>query len=138
MQIKKELEKSVQKVLKKLDINLPEVVLEYPAEISHGDFATNVALIAAKQVKKNPREFAEQIRAAFLSAKLDFVEKIEVAGPGFINFFLSRKFFADEIAKIVKEKEKFGQNKSSERQKNSRRIHRPESIQTFPHRTSYE
>ncbi len=112
MEIKKELENLIRGALKKLDISVPEIILEYPAEISHGDFATNVALIVAKQMKKNPRESAERIRADLLAGKPDFVEKIEVAGPGFINFFLSRKFFSDEVAKAITEKEKFGQNKN--------------------------
>ncbi len=112
MDIRKEIENLIHSALKKLDISLPEVILEYPAEISHGDFATNVALIAAKQAKKNPREFAEQIRAQILENKPDFLEKIEVAGPGFINFFLSREFLSENVALILKSGEKFGQNKS--------------------------
>ena len=78
---------------------------------SHGDFATNVALIAAKQAKKNPREFAEQIRAQLLEHKPDFIGKIEIAGPGFIDFFLSREFFAEEVQKLSK-KRKTGKQKS--------------------------
>jgi len=112
MEIKKEIENLIRKALKNLNVSVDEVVLEYPADILHGDFATNVAMNAAKKVKRNPREFAEQIRAQIIENKPDFLEKVEVAGPGFINFFLSRKFFAENIATVIRQKEKFGQNKS--------------------------
>ena len=112
MEIKKELENLIKESLEKLGVSLPEIILEYPSDISFGDFATNVALIAAKEMKKNPREFAEQIRAELLTKKPDFISKVEVAGPGFINFFLSREFFAENIAAVIKQKEKYGKNKS--------------------------
>lgn len=108
MDARQEIEKLIRAALKDLDIAVTDVVLEYPADISFGDFATNVALVAAKQAKKNPRECAERIRAALLSEKPDFLEKIEVAGPGFINFFLSKEFFADFVASID---EDFGTNR---------------------------
>ncbi len=111
MEIQKELKTQIEKALKNLGLTAPEIILEYPSDISFGDFATNVAMSAAKQAKKNPREFAEQIRAQLIENKPKFLEKIEVAGPGFINFFLSRQFFADNLAEVAKQKEKFGQNK---------------------------
>jgi arginyl-tRNA synthetase len=112
MEIRKELEDLIRSALKGLGISEASVILEYPADISHGDFATNVALIAAKQAKTNPRGLAEKIRSEIEKEKPDFISKTEVAGPGFINFFLSRDFFADEIAAVLKSKEKFGRNKN--------------------------
>ena len=53
---------------------------------AHGDFASNLAMIAAKTAKKNPRELAQTI-VAMLPAS-DMISKVEIAGPGFINFFL--------------------------------------------------
>ena len=53
---------------------------------SHGDFASNLAMVAAKIAKKNPRELAQQI-VALLPAS-DMISKVDIAGPGFINFFL--------------------------------------------------
>ena len=53
---------------------------------SHGDFASNLAMVAAKIAKKNPRELAQQIVALLLSS--DMISKVDIAGPGFINFFL--------------------------------------------------
>lgn len=112
MEIRKELENLIQKALKNIGVSVPEVTLEYPAEISHGDFATNVALIVGKQAKNNPHELAEKIKLEIEKNKPDFVEKIEIAGPGFINFFLSKEFFANGVSKVLKSKKKFGRNQS--------------------------
>ncbi len=117
MEIQEELKARIVKALKNLGVSIPEIVLEYPADISFGDFATNAAFLAAKQAKKNPREFAEQIRAQLLENKPNFIEKIEIAGLGFINFFLSRRFFAENVADVLKLGGKFGQNKLSKGKK---------------------
>jgi arginyl-tRNA synthetase len=63
--------------------NIAAVTAEPPRDASHGDIATNAAMVIAKQVGKNPREIAEELKEKL--AKLDYIEKIEVAGPGFIN-----------------------------------------------------
>lgn len=110
--IQEELKLLIEKSLKNLSLDLMDFSIEHPADISHGDFATNVALIAAKQVKKNPREFAKQILLEIQKFKPDFISDIKVADPGFINFFLPRKYFSGEIARVLKEGKKFGQNKS--------------------------
>lgn len=88
-----QLRKSIQKTLSEL--NLPEVSfsLEHPKELSHGDYMTNVALIAGKQDGKNPVELAEGIVGLLDKQSIEGVEKIEVAGPGFINFTMSREVF---------------------------------------------
>ncbi|MGC9602258.1 MAG: arginine--tRNA ligase, partial [Minisyncoccia bacterium] len=97
------------------------------AEMEHGDYATNAALAAAKILKKNPKEIAEEIKANILSKKSsgrlsvqsaavgfqtfsqehlpNFIEKIEVADAGFINFFLTREAIAKEVEAAAKEKE---------------------------------
>lgn len=63
--------------------------IERPAAMEHGDYATNAALVAAKKLSKSPREVAEQIVAQL--GTVEGVERVEVAGAGFINFHLSRK-----------------------------------------------
>lgn len=77
-----------------------EFSVEVPAEKSHGDYSTNVALVLSKKLGKNPRELADQIRKKISRNKL--FEGIEVAGPGFINFFVADKVYLDEIKKIDK------------------------------------
>jgi arginyl-tRNA synthetase len=88
------------------DVNF---AVEHPAELSHGDYATNVAMVVAKRKGEAPRQVAEQLVAA-LQDQIEYAERIEIAGPGFINFFLSRDFFASEIARINELDEKWGSN----------------------------
>lgn len=73
-----------------------EVILEH-ADFSHGDYATNVALTSAKKLKKDPRDMAQKLVAAI--GTVDGVSKIEIAGPGFINFTLSSAY----ISKVVEQ-----------------------------------
>lgn len=96
-------------VLTELGIEPVDFVVEHPNELSHGDYACNVAMVAAKRAGQNPRQFAEQI-AATLEGQIEYVEKIEVAGPGFINFYLAREFFTEEIARALALREQWGTN----------------------------
>ncbi len=88
-----------------------DFVVEHPGELSHGDYATNVALVVAKRKGAGPRPVAEQLVAA-LQDQIEYVDRIEIAGPGFINFFLSRDFFVSEIARINILAEEWGRNDS--------------------------
>lgn len=93
------------------DLGIPSVnfSVEHPGDLSHGDYASNVAMAAAKAAGQNPRQLAESI-AIKLEGQIEYVDKIEVAGPGFINFHLSRDFFAREILRAVEGGDKWGQN----------------------------
>lgn len=92
-------------------LGLPEIdfTVEHPAELSHGDCSSNVAMVVAKEARKAPREVAEQLRAA-LEGQIEYVEKIEVAGPGFINFLLTRDFFVKEVGRVLETGDKWGMN----------------------------
>lgn len=79
---------------------LPDVVLEIPKDKEHGDFATNIAMQLAKVAKKAPRQIAEEIVAEF-NSKNAHVNKIEIAGPGFINFFMEEGFLGDVVSAIL-------------------------------------
>ncbi len=74
--------------------------VQVSADKMHGDYATNVALALAKKIGKNPREVAQDIAAKI--GKKNFLEKIEIAGPGFINFYLSKDYFIDQLKSIDK------------------------------------
>ncbi|HET8606712.1 MAG TPA: arginine--tRNA ligase [Gaiellaceae bacterium] len=74
------------------------VELERPAEAAHGDYATNVALATAREHRRTPRERAQEIADA--AAALPGVERAEVAGPGFVNLFVSDAFLAAAVAEI--------------------------------------
>ncbi len=94
-------------------LGLPEATfaIEHPHEFAHGDFACNVALVVSKQVGQAPKAVAEQI-VAVLANQIEYVDRIEIAGPGFINFFLSRDFFTAETARVIKAGKNWGQNNS--------------------------
>ncbi len=104
------------------NLGLPEAdfTLEHPTELAHGDYAANVAMVLAKQVGKNPRELAEQIVAELKNVQhpvLHKITKTEVAGAGFINFYLTPEFFAEEIVGVIKAGDDFGKNKTLAGQK---------------------
>ena len=103
--------KAIETVLGELEIIDVDFVVEHPADITHGDYATNVAMVCAKQLGKSPREIAEQFRVA-LDSKISHVAKIEVAGAGFINFHLSRDFFSEKITGILSAQDTWGTNDS--------------------------
>ena len=112
MNIKNELEKIIKQALQNLGIETETVSLEHPAELTHGDYSTNVALACAKNAKQNPKELAQKIVDELLKNKPNEIEKIELAGPGFINFYLSKEFFADSV-KEIHDSKKWGSNESS-------------------------
>ena len=78
-----------------------------PKNPDHGDYATAVALALAKPAKMNPRKIADLI-APHVAADADFIERVDIAGPGFINLTLSPAFWQREITRILGEGERFG------------------------------
>lgn len=87
---------------------VPAIPIEHPAQAAHGDYTTTIALPLAKIVGKNSREVAEIIKFQVSSFKFQVVDRIEIAGPGFINFFLSEKFLRSEIARVKKAGSRYG------------------------------
>jgi len=83
-----------------------ESTVERTRDSSHGDFACNVAMRLAKPAKKNPREIATSIVAAL--GDNDQVANVEIAGPGFINFYLSPSAFHAELKTILDTREEYG------------------------------
>lgn len=81
-------------------------LLEYPAQEDHGDYASNIALRISKDLERNPRDIAEELIAKIPENQL--IDKIAVAGPGFINFFLSKEALEQETQKVLQEKEQYG------------------------------
>jgi arginyl-tRNA synthetase len=101
-----ELKGKIEEILIDLGIPNPVVYLEHPVELAHGDYATNVAMAYAKTLGMNPKDLAEKISAQI--SKDTYIEKVDIAGPGFINFTLSKDFFAEAIPTILKEGSDFG------------------------------
>ncbi len=100
MTIKKELISQLHAVLEELNVSDSEPKVEYPSDPKHGDYASNVALVVAKQLKRNPLELAEEIAEKFREQDSSF--KVEVVKPGFINFWVDEELLATSL-----EKEKF-------------------------------
>jgi len=97
---REEIKKLIEKAVKELYKKEVEVGVERPAEATHGDYATNIAMI----LKKNPQEIANAIKS-------DILERVEVKN-GFINFFLSKNVLLAEVKKILKEKDEYGSSKT--------------------------
>lgn len=108
MDIEHQIKASIIGAARALGLSVGEITLEHPADVANGDYATNIALALAKIAQTNPRELAGKIASELSKQKIEYVEKIEVAGPGFINFFLSNSFFTNEIELILKRKELYG------------------------------
>ena len=131
--------KQLQKEKKLPEFEISEILVERPAKIAHGDYSTNVAMTIGKETKKNPLEIAQNLKskilnpapetsfrcgtspapsfALVLGLKSGLFDKVEIAPPGFINFFLSKEYLQKQIGEILKEGEKFGQLKIGKNQK---------------------
>lgn len=86
---------------------IPAIVLEVPKEKAHGDFATNAAMQLSRIAKKNPRQIAEEILGKLDHGKAG-IEKAEVAGPGFINFTLSKSYLYPILLQVYRDGENYG------------------------------
>ena len=107
MNIEETLKLKIQSALREyeLSLELSDIIIENTKNKEHGDYASNVALKCASRLGKKPRDFALE-----LSEKLDKegIEKIEVAGPGFINFFLKKDTINSAISNIIKLGDDYG------------------------------
>lgn len=109
-QLKQIIETAIKKAIDKGDLpqaETPEFIIETPADRSHGDLATNAAMAGARAFRMPPFKIAQSITQ---NINLDetLFEKCEIAGPGFINFFYSSKFYTDVLRDIEQEKENYG------------------------------
>lgn len=104
--MKKDLVKIIEDALKVLDIETPlHIEIEVPQNESFGDMATPVAMILAATLKKPPRKIAEELVNAIKDNPV--FEKIDIAGPGFINFTFSKKYLYSELKKLLQDKSRF-------------------------------
>lgn len=88
---------------------VPAFVIEVPGDRTHGDLATNVAMVSAKTFHSAPRKIAEAI-VAHLDLEGTYFEKAEIAGPGFLNFFLSPAYYGDIVLEAVEKGDAFGRS----------------------------
>lgn len=109
--IKNSIEELQKEKIGEIKFDVPEIRVEHPEEKIHGDYSTNVAMLIAKQINKNPLEIAENLKSEILNFKSSYFDKVEIAGPGFINFFISKEYLQKKVGEILKQKDKFGQLK---------------------------
>jgi arginyl-tRNA synthetase len=105
--LKEELHHAVIRAELATEDQVPAVHLEVPREKTHGDLATNLAMQLARIAKKNPRQIADEI-VEHLDRKKAFIQDVEVAGPGFINFFLDRSFLTEVLEELVQQGDRYG------------------------------
>lgn len=106
------IERAIKKAQKEKELpffDIPEILLEKPEERMHGDYSSNVSFKIAKETKRKPFEIAKILVNKLNDLSNDFFEKIEIAEPGFINFFLPKEYLQKKIEEIIKEGERFGQ-----------------------------
>ena len=91
-----------------LDVSINDIVIENSKDAAHGDYASNVALKYAKQANSNPRDFANKLVS---NISLNDIDHIEIAGPGFINFFMKSDSLTSVISTIINEDSNYGRGK---------------------------
>jgi arginyl-tRNA synthetase len=119
LEIKQIITKAVNKAQQKEQIptiEMPEISIEIPREKEHGDFSTNIAMLITKQVKKSPRQTAE-ILIKNMELKDSYARRVECAGPGFINFYLSNDWLYHTLEAIQKCGDSYGKSDLGKGQK---------------------
>ena len=92
---------------------IPAFSVEIPADRAHGDLAANAAMVSARAFRQPPRKIAETI-LAHLRLDGTYLERAEVAGPGFLNFFLSPAFYAAVVADVLEQGERYGRSNAGQ------------------------
>ena len=103
MGVREAIEETLSSALVHLGVNPDHVqfVVERPQRLEHGEFSTNLAMVAAKSVGENPRSFAEKLCQYLMDNPVDYQEKVEIAGPGFINFYLNYRYLHNELIQVL-------------------------------------
>lgn len=108
MNILEEITNLIKDSLNTINIEDSNFIVEIPNNKINGDYSTNVAMELAKKLHKNPREIAIDI---VTNIKTDnIIEKIDIAGPGFINFYLKREYLLNKINEVIKLDEEYGKS----------------------------
>lgn len=95
---------------------IPEFTIEVPADRAHGDRATNIAMASAKSLHMPPRKIA-QIISENITLDGTFFDRMEIAGPGFLNFFLNRQFYIEVLKEIRRSGQEYGRSDYGKKQK---------------------
>jgi len=116
MSIKQKIQGIIKTSLNNLNIEfeLDKIIIENPKDLKNGDYSTNIALVLTKILKDNPMNIASKIAQNISD---EAIEKVDVAPPGFINIYLTKKVFLDEINKIIQENRNYGKNNIGHQEK---------------------
>ena len=106
--MKEQLISNISQCLANLDYPSVDVTIQRPKSPEHGDFASNIALVLAKPLGKNPREIAESIKIELQNSFSDNFDSIDIAGPGFINFRLKKSVLSELLLNIISEAKNYG------------------------------
>lgn len=108
MSIKSKLTELIKNSLQKLNIETDNIIIEKPSKKENGDYSSNIALTLTKKLHKSPLEIANMIKENIEYENI--ISKIQIANPGFINFYLKKEFIQSYINKIITEKNNYGKN----------------------------
>ncbi|EHD0842629.1 arginine--tRNA ligase [Staphylococcus pseudintermedius] len=117
-QVKQTLIQEIEKSIQQANIveSIPEIKIEIPKDTKNGDYATNIAMVLTKLAKRNPREIAQLI-VDHLDTEAAHVKKIDIAGPGFINFYLDSSYLNAVIDQALELDTQFGRVAESKHKK---------------------
>ena len=108
MSIKFKLTELIKNSLQKLNIKTDNIIIEKPSKKENGDYSSNIALTLTKKLHKSPLEIANMIKDNIEYENI--ISEIQIANPGFINFYLKKEFIKSYINKIITEKNNYGKN----------------------------
>lgn len=108
MSIKFKLTELIKNSLQKLNIETDNIIIEKPSKKENGDYSSNIALTLTKKLHKSPLEIANMIKETIEYENI--ISEIQIANPGFINFYLKKEFIKSYINKIITEKNNYGKN----------------------------
>ncbi|WP_223702967.1 arginine--tRNA ligase [Sutcliffiella deserti] len=114
--LKTEIKDAVIKAGLATEDQIPDVVLETPKDKANGDYSTNMAMQLARVAKKAPRMIADEIVKHFDQSKAS-IEKIDIAGPGFINFYMNNSYLTDLIPTILEQGSEYGSSNAGNGEK---------------------
>lgn len=115
MNVSNYLQTKIVKALAKLgiDFDINNIVIERSKDQVHGDYASNIAMQLTRMLKKNPRAIAQDL---IDNLEMDNIEKVEIAGPGFINFFMATNYLTLVMADVLRQQDNYGRSVKGERE----------------------
>lgn len=113
-QVKQTLIEEIEASIKKAGLaeDIPEIKIEIPKDTKNGDYSSNIAMVLTKIAKRNPREIAQAIVDNLDTSKAH-VKEIDIAGPGFINFYLDNQYLTQIIPEAINKGDQFGYSDQS-------------------------